>query len=113
MKSLKSLTLPVFTVVSGLVFGQEKIVSEPSTKTLPNGIVIHEAVGVEGKVTQTTETPVIANNIENWNADQIKEVIEYIQVKIKENCSTKEYVNYEEQLKSLEERLKVIEGIKQ
>ena len=83
--------------------------NETKTQVLENGVVIHESVGVEGVVAVSTETPVQFNASDNWTAQQIREVIEYIKVKKLENCSAKELQVYDEQLSKLEIRLKELE----
>jgi hypothetical protein len=81
---------------------------EPVLKTESNGVVVHQATGVEGIVLTTTETPVQINSIDNWSIEQCEEVINYIKIKSKEGCSKKESEAYLEQLHMLEERVKVL-----
>lgn len=100
-------------LMSNQFMGQSSPVAQPVSKVLPNGVIIHESVGVEGVVTETTETPKYENTVEYWTEDQIRETIEYIKIKRAENCSVQEYNSYQENLKMLEERLNQLEKEKQ
>lgn len=96
-----------FSLLSFISFSQNTVV-----KTESNGVIVHQATGVEGVVLTTTETPVQVNSFENWSIEQCQEVINYIQIKSKESCSKKESEAYLEQLNMLEERVKVLKSTK-
>ncbi len=97
----------IFTIVSSfsLFFAahgqQNKELS--TTKTLPNGVVVHDAIGVEGCV-KPSKNEVKTTTIQDWNLAQCIDALSVLEIKYAAS-NTKEKVDYDLYRKKIEARI--------
>jgi hypothetical protein len=87
--------------------------SQAKTKILSNGVVVHNSVGVEGVVLQTSETTEsVSVGIETWTLDICLQFFEHVKSKLALAPTQEEALKYELNLKQIEERILVLKSQK-
>lgn len=80
--------------------------SQSETVTLSNGVIVHEPLGVEGKVKQEVD---IQNNesssIDSWSLEICLQFREDVQNKLNAAPTEEESIQYRLKLKQIEERI--------
>lgn len=85
-------------VISTTAFSQST-----SQTTQSNGVVVHEAIGVEGKVEQTTPQT-IARTMDDWSSAECIDAMAFLNLKLAEAADL-EKPRYLEQKALLQERI--------
>ncbi len=76
---------------------------------LSNGVVVHNSVGVEGVVLQTSEKKEsVSSGIETWSLDICLQFFEHVKSKLAIAPTQEEALKYELKLKQIEERILVL-----
>lgn len=80
------------------------------TKTMSNGVIVHEAVGVEGIVVESAEPVQKSLSISDWSESMCIETLDIFRLKVQEPITEEEKQNYIEQVKLIEERLLILKA---
>lgn len=105
-----------------LSYAQENGKAGKIVRTEPNGVIVHEAAGVEGaqaitkKADAAIATERVAPSLTDLSVTELEERLNYIDKKLaheKENGNDQEQLDiYIEQRKAVEERIKVVKNPK-
>lgn len=86
-------------------YGQEQ------TTTLENGVVVHQAVGMEGSVqNQTTTTAAHSRTVNDWNLSECLETLEIINQKCQQ-ITTEECNAYAPLILNIQQRIAVLNQV--
>ncbi len=78
--------------------------------TQPNGVIVNEAIGVEGKILPQTKIESVTRTINDWNLAECIDALHVLELKINE-ASTEEKISYSNQIELIKERMKELETI--
>lgn len=76
--------------------------------TQSNGVVVNEAIGVEGKVLPLTNNQSIKRSINDWNLAECIDALHFLELKINE-VSAEESNAYVDQVELIRARIKQLE----
>lgn len=62
--------------------------SQSNTTQLPNGVIVHQAQGVEGIVEQTKTEPVKVRTMQDWNLPECIDALAHVEMKLNEAALT-------------------------
>ncbi len=74
-----------------------------SQTTQPNGVVVHESIGVEGKVEQTTPVTIV-RTIDDWSLAECIDAMTFVDIKLIE-ASDEDKPRYLEQKAVIQKRI--------
>lgn len=58
--------------------------SQSNTTQLPNGVIVHQAQGVEGVIEQTKTEPVKVRTMQDWSLAECIDALPYLEMKLNE-----------------------------
>jgi hypothetical protein len=76
--------------------------AQSNTTQLPNGVIVHQAEGVEGAVKPVRNEPAKARTIQDWNLPECTDALRYLEMKL-ENAEVSDRERY------LAEKAKIVQ----
>ena len=78
--------------------------SQTNTTQLPNGVVVHQAQGVEGLTEKKSEQPIV-RTMETWTLAECIDALPYLEIKLSEATNEEDKQRYQTQKVALEKRI--------